>query len=119
MKTLTDDLAVRQLGALAQGSRLAIFRALVMAGADGLTAGEIAATCGMAPNALSFHAKELLGAGLATARNEGRFVRYVAAFDAMNDLLGYLSENCCGGDDCGVGVQACRPKKSAKAATTT
>ena len=110
---LTETLAVRQLAALAQASRLAMYRALVVAGSDGLTAGQIADACGLAPNAVSFHAKELLGAGLAQAQPEGRYVRYTASFDAMNALLAYLSENCCAGAACGPRAKTCAPSAHA------
>lgn len=112
---LNEALAVRQLAALAQTSRLAMYRALVVAGSAGLTAGQIAETCGLAPNSVSFHAKELLGAGLAQAQAEGRFVRYTASFDAMNALLAYLSENCCAGAACGPGAKTCTTARPAKA----
>jgi DNA-binding transcriptional ArsR family regulator len=89
--------AVTALAALAQTSRLAIFRALVQAGPEGLAAGRIGEAAGIAPSLLSFHLKELAHAGLISARQEGRFVIYAANFTAMNALLAFLSENCCGG----------------------
>jgi ArsR family transcriptional regulator, arsenate/arsenite/antimonite-responsive transcriptional repressor len=103
--------AVASLTALAQETRLAIFRALVAAGADGLPAGEIARRLALPPATLSFHLKELKQAGLAGCRREGRSLIYSANFDAMNDLLRFLTENCCAGDPaaCGVppGADAC------------
>ncbi len=91
------DVAVVRLAALAQGSRLAVFRLLVHKGPDGMAAGEIASRLGIAPSALSFHLKELSNAGLLKSRPEGRFIYYAPDFKAMNALLGYLSENCCAG----------------------
>ena len=96
--------AIIALAALAQESRLAIFRLLVEAGPTGLAAGEIGSELGVAPATLSFHLKELAHAGLVTARQEGRFVFYSAAYDRMNGLIAYLTENCCSRDAC------CTPK---------
>lgn len=87
--------AVSSLAALAQESRLRIYRLLVEAGPAGLAVGEIGASLHVAPATLSFHLKELSHAGLVASRQEGRFVYYSANFRKMNDLLGYLSENCC------------------------
>jgi len=92
--------AARALSALGHESRLAIFRALVQAGPDGLAAGEIARQVDLAPNALTFHLKDLTYAGLAESRSSGRFVIYSAIFPAMAGLVAYLTENCCGGADC-------------------
>lgn len=105
---MDSTLAVRALAALAQETRLQVFRALVQAGPAGLAAGKLAELAGVSPSALSFHLKELTHAGLATSRHEGRFVIYCAQIDAMNDLLGYLTENCCGGNPCSP-VSACSP----------
>ncbi|WP_261529404.1 ArsR/SmtB family transcription factor [Burkholderia multivorans] len=91
---------VRALSALAHESRLAIFRALVVAGPNGLAAGEIAQRLGLSPSGLSFHLKDLSHAGLVQSRQEGRFVFYTAHFDAMNGLIGFLTENCCAGASC-------------------
>jgi DNA-binding transcriptional ArsR family regulator len=96
--------ALDALGALAQRSRLAIFRYLVEMGPEGAVAGRIAETLEIAPTALTFHAKELASAGLVRGEQQGRFVRYTANFDAMSDLIAYLTENCCRGDRA-----ACRP----------
>ncbi|NGY05152.1 ArsR/SmtB family transcription factor [Solimonas terrae] len=98
--------AVEKLAALAQESRLAIFRALVQEGPAGLCAGDIGARLGVVPATLSFHLKELSRAGLLKSRQEGRFVYYAPDFKAMNALLGYLTENCCSG---GVCDDACAP----------
>lgn len=92
--------AVDVLGALAQESRLKVFRLLVQAGPAGMTAGKVSETTGIPPSSLSFHLKELSHADLVSSRNEGRFVIYAANFLRMNDLLAYLMENCCGGNAC-------------------
>lgn len=92
--------AVTALAALAQDSRLAIFRALVQAGPTGMPAGKISDSTGIAPSSLSFHLKELVHANLITSRNESRFVIYSANFSTMNDLVAFLTENCCGGETC-------------------
>ena len=92
--------AVTALAALAQESRLAIFRLLVQAGPEGLAAGKIGEALGIAPSSLSFHMKELTHAHLVTSRQESRFVIYSANFPAMNELLTFLTDNCCGGTPC-------------------
>ncbi|UCH49315.1 MAG: helix-turn-helix transcriptional regulator [Betaproteobacteria bacterium] len=94
--------AARALSALGHETRLAIFRVLVQAGPDGMAAGDIARRLDLAPNALSFHLKDLTYAGLAVSRQSGRFVIYSAVFPAMTGLVDYLTENCCGGADCAV-----------------
>ena len=92
--------AARALSALGHETRLSIFRALVQAGPEGLAAGDIARMLDLAPNALSFHLKDLTYAGLTESRQSGRFVIYSAVYPAMTGLLDYLTENCCGGVDC-------------------
>lgn len=92
--------AVRALGALAQGSRLAIFRMLVQAGAEGVAAGSIGEKLGLPGATLSFHLAGLTRAGMARSRQEGRFVIYSADFEGMGRLLAYLTEDCCGGKAC-------------------
>ena len=89
--------ATLTLGALAQETRLAIFRLLVQAGPAGLAVGQIGQTLDLANATLSFHLKELAGAGLVSATPRGRFIDYAANFATMNDLLAYLTEHCCGG----------------------
>ncbi len=89
------ETAVVRLFALAQDSRLSVFRLLLQKGPEGLPAGEVAERLGITPSALSFHLKELSNAGLVTARQEGRYIYYAPDFEAMNDLLDYLTENCC------------------------
>lgn len=91
---------IAALAALAQESRLAVFRLLVQVGPEGLAASRIAERLDIAPSALSFHMKELTHAGLVSARHEGRFIIYSARFDVMNGLIGFLTENCCGGNPC-------------------
>ena len=91
---------VLALTALAQSSRLAIYRTLVQAGPAGMAAGKIGDATGIVPSSLSFHLKELHHAGLVTSRSEGRFVIYSANFKTMNAVIGYLTENCCGGNPC-------------------
>ena len=97
---MNSKTAVSRLAALAQESRLAIFRLLVQKGPEGLCAGDIAAKLDLAAATLSFHLKELSNAGLLGARQDGRFIYYAPDFKAMNTLLGYLTENCCGGNSC-------------------
>jgi DNA-binding transcriptional ArsR family regulator len=98
--------AVTALGALAHGHRLAIYRMLVERGPEGLSAGAIAERLGIAPSSLTFHLRHLLRAGLATQRRLGRQLIYAADFGAMAALVGYLTENCCGGEAgaCGPGA---------------
>ncbi len=91
---------VKALAALAQASRLEIFRALVVAGQAGLTPGSLAESLGVAPNTLSFHLKELMHAELVTQERIGRNLIYRAQFDRMNDVLTYLTQNCCQGQEC-------------------
>lgn len=91
---------VRALAALAQEVRLRVFRALVVAGNDGLTPGVLAAQLAVAPNTLSFHLKELVHSGLVSQERQGRNLVYRASFATMNDLLSYLTESCCQGAAC-------------------
>lgn len=86
---------VQALAALAQESRLAVFRLLVKRGPDGYTPGELQEKLAIAAPTLSFHLKELQRAGLLSMRRDGRFLYYSADFSAMNALLAYLTENCC------------------------
>jgi len=105
---METDNALEALAALAHAVRLAVFRLLVQAGPDGLPAGRIAELMEMPASSLSFHLKELNRAGLLAARQDGRSIIYTARYETMNDLLGYLTENCCGGAPCGP-VVACAP----------
>jgi DNA-binding transcriptional ArsR family regulator len=97
---MEEKQAIEALGALAQGSRLKIYRLLVEAGPEGMSAGTIGEKLGLPPATLSFHLSGLSRAGLARGRQEGRFVIYSADFQHMNALVGYLTENCCGGQSC-------------------
>ncbi|MBC7802502.1 MAG: winged helix-turn-helix transcriptional regulator [Candidatus Parcubacteria bacterium] len=92
--------AVHSLSALAQETRLGIYRLLVEAGPDGLAAGRIGEELELPPATLSFHLAHLARTGLARSRQDGRYVIYSADFDSMNALVGYLTDNCCGGRAC-------------------
>ncbi len=110
--------AVRMLAALAQETRLAVFRQLVEAGPAGRAAGELAEALGCAPATLSFHLKELSNAALIEGHQDGRFVIYAANFASMNGLLGYLTENCCQGQAVAAcsGQPCCEPAPAVPAA---
>ena len=108
MKTIA---AVDRLASLAQETRLGIFRLLVQAGPAGMNAGAIAEALAIAPNTLSFHVAHLARAGMVLARQEGRFIFYSANYPAMDDLIAFLTDNCCQG-----GGQ-CLPKAAAVATT--
>jgi ArsR family transcriptional regulator len=97
---MNRDRAVTSLAALAQETRLEAFRQLVQAGPEGLAAGELAERLGTSPPALSFHLRGLAQAGLVRSRQQGRFIYYSAAYDAMQSLLDFLTENCCAGSAC-------------------
>jgi ArsR family transcriptional regulator, arsenate/arsenite/antimonite-responsive transcriptional repressor len=103
--------AVTALGALAQDNRLDVFRLLVQAGPEGMPAGAVAEALNLAPNTLTFHFDRLRTAGLVTVRREGRSMIYAARYETMNDLLGFLTENCCGGVSCAPAV-ACKPART-------
>jgi ArsR family transcriptional regulator len=106
--------AIAALAALAQDNRLDVFRLLVQAGPEGMAAGAVAEALGLAPNTLTFHFDRLRTAGLLSVRREGRSMIYAAQFDTMNALLGFLTENCCGGVSC-TPAAACKPaRKRAK-----
>ncbi|MGC2458265.1 MAG: metalloregulator ArsR/SmtB family transcription factor [Gallionellaceae bacterium] len=98
--------AVVKLASLAQETRLRIFRLLVETGSDGLNASAIADALDLAPATLSFHVAHLARAGLVNARQESRFIFYSVKYSAMDDLIAYLSQNCCQG-------KACLPKTAA------
>jgi ArsR family transcriptional regulator, arsenate/arsenite/antimonite-responsive transcriptional repressor len=100
--------AVRMLAALAQDSRLEAYRLLVQVGPEGLPASELAERLGIPANTLSFHLKALSHADLVLARQQGRFIYYSANYEQMNTLLGFLTENCCGGKSC---LPAASPRK--------
>ncbi|HWT70553.1 MAG TPA: metalloregulator ArsR/SmtB family transcription factor [Oxalicibacterium sp.] len=111
MDTQTTLLA---LTGLAQESRLAIFRLLVQAGPEGMAATRIGDALGIAPSSMSFHLKELLHAKLVSVQRDGRSMIYAADFDAINALVGFLTENCCGGNVC-MPTRSCQPAKKSKA----
>ena len=87
--------AVAALAALAQESRLAVFRLLVQAGPEGMPAGKLSEALSILPSSLSFHLKELTHAGMVSSRQEGRFVIYQANYEAAAALIAFLTENCC------------------------
>ena len=102
--------ALRALGALSHESRLAAFRHLVQAGHDGLSVGELRARLALPPATLTAHLNVLRAAGLVEDQREGRVIRVRAGYRRMNDLLAYLTENCCAGSaSCGPDA-ACPPK---------
>ncbi|HEX2116521.1 MAG TPA: metalloregulator ArsR/SmtB family transcription factor [Alphaproteobacteria bacterium] len=104
--------AVTALGAIAHEHRLAVYRILVEKGPSGVPAGEIAGRLDMPPSSLTFHLQQMLHAGLVTQRRLGRQVIYAADFSAMNRLVSYLTENCCGGSaSC---APACNPAAAPK-----
>jgi len=94
------EAVIRALGALAQEHRLATFRLLVQAGADGMAAGALAEALGLPASSMSFHLAQLSHAGLVTQRRQSRSIIYTADYAAMGALMGYLTENCCGGASC-------------------
>lgn len=108
MKT---DIVIKALAALAQESRLAIFRLLVQVGPEGLSAGKIGEELSIPSATLSFHLKELSHAELLTSRQESRFIIYTANYQAMNALVSFLSENCCGGRPCKPPASSTRKKR--------
>ena len=114
---MDSDAVVRALGALAHETRLAIFRMLVEQGPDGLSAGLIAEKLSMPPSSLTFHVQNLHRAGLVNQRRVSRQLIYAADFAGMNGLLGFLTENCCGGQAscapvCQPGASTSRSKRN-------
>lgn len=105
---MDDTRAALALHALSQVHRLAAFRALVVAGQNGLTPGALCERLGISPASMSFHLKELSHAGLVSPTRAGRHVIYRASHPHMNRLLDYLTANCCGGEACGVDAAAHR-----------
>lgn len=104
---------IRALGALAQEHRLAAFRLLVQAGEEGLPAGIIAEKLGVVSSSMSFHLAALANAGLVSQRRQSRLIIYTANYAAMNGLMGYLTENCCGGLACTDHEVCCVPESKA------
>lgn len=105
---MEEDQVIEALTALAHPVRLRIFRALVTVGGDGLTPGVMSEALGTPNATLSFHLKELTRAGLVTQERASRHLVYRAAYDRMNALLGYLTDNCCQGTPCDVSAAACK-----------
>ena len=103
---MKPDQVVKALAALAQPTRLAIYRLLVARGPEGTAAGQVAEKLKVSPAIMSFHFKTLSHAGLVDSRQDGRFVYYSANFAVMNGMVAYLTENCCGGNP-----DACKPTK--------
>lgn len=97
---MKPDSVIAGLSALAQGHRLALFRQLVQAGEDGMAAGRIAEVLGLPNSSLSFHLAQLQAAGLIEQERQGRSLIYRADYAKMNQLIAYLTENCCGGAPC-------------------
>lgn len=109
------DRVIRALSALAQEHRLAAFRFLVQAGDQGVAAGVLAENLDVPPSSMSFHLAQLANAGLVTQRRESRSIIYSADYAAMNSLMDYLTENCCGGISCSEDA-ACLPSPQRKSA---
>jgi ArsR family transcriptional regulator len=111
---MEENDVVRSLAALAQPIRLRVFRALVVAGPAGLTPGTLTESLEVSATSLSFHLKELMHSGLVSQERQGRNLVYRAAFEQMNGLLAYLTENCCQGEPCAAscaadGTAGCAP----------
>jgi ArsR family transcriptional regulator, arsenate/arsenite/antimonite-responsive transcriptional repressor len=111
--------AVAALAALAQDNRLDVFRLLVQAGPEGMSAGKVADALDLAPNTLTFHFDRLRSAGLVTVRREGRSMIYAAQYDAMTSLLEFLTDNCCQGAAEKCAPPVCRPSKAKRSKVTT
>jgi ArsR family transcriptional regulator len=105
---MTETEIIRALGALAHPLRLRVFRALVVNGQDGLTPGVMSEALEIPNTTLSFHLKELTSSGLVTQERSSRHLVYRAAYEQMNGLLGYLTENCCQGAECAVDNAPCK-----------
>ncbi|MDE2400387.1 MAG: helix-turn-helix transcriptional regulator [Burkholderiales bacterium] len=116
---MEEQAVVKSLAALAQPVRLRVFRALVVAGPQGLTPGDLAAQLEVAATTLSFHLKELMYADLVSQERDGRHLIYRAAFDHMDGLLGYLTEHCCKGQPCAPTPSTPSGKPARKRACTT
>lgn len=110
---MEKTIAIAALAALAQENRLDAFRLLVQAGPNGLAAGAVAEKLSLAPNTLSFHLDRLRTAGLISVKREGRSLIYAARYETMNEVLAYLTENCCSGvADCA--STPCKPKSKTR-----
>ncbi|MBF5091102.1 helix-turn-helix transcriptional regulator [Novosphingobium sp. NBM11] len=104
---MDSAMVIRALGALSQEHRLAAFRLLVQAGDEGMPAGAIAEKLGLVASSMSFHLAALANAGLVTQRRQSRLIIYSANYGVMNALMGYLTENCCGGVPCTTEEMCC------------
>ena len=109
---MESKVAVGALAALAQDSRLEVYRLLVQAGPEGMAASDIAQALAIPANTLSFHLKTLSHAGLVHSRQESRFIYYSANYERMSALLAFLTENCCGGRSCGPAAQSRKRRAS-------
>lgn len=109
---------VKSLAALAQAVRLRVFRALVVAGPDGLTPGALSEQLEVPATSLSFHLKELMHAGLVSQERDGRHLVYRASFEHMSGLLGYLTEHCCQGQPCSATESPTKGKRAPRACST-
>lgn len=107
---MDKNIVIQALAALAHPVRLEAFRALVTAGHGGLAQKALAEAVGVGPSNLAFHLKELSAAGLVTQAQEGRFVMYRAAYQRMNELLAYLTDNCCAGPSQMPSAEACNAR---------
>jgi ArsR family transcriptional regulator len=103
-RSVEAEQIIRAMSALAQEHRLAAFRLLVQAGPAGLAAGALAGAMDIPPSSMSFHLAQLSHAGLVSQRRDGRSIIYAADYPAMTALVGYLTDNCCAGADCGADV---------------
>lgn len=106
---MNEEQVIKSLAALAHAVRLRVFRDLVVAGTEGRTPSALAEQLGVPSSALSFHLKELMNAGLVTQERVSRNLFYRAAYDEMNAVIRYLTENCCAGADCGQAGTVCCP----------
>ena len=103
------EIVIRALGALAQEHRLAAYRLLVQAGAEGMAAGGLSEALGLPASSMSFHLSQLSHAGLVTQRRQSRSIIYSADYAAMSELMAYLTDNCCGGASCEPALTASMP----------
>jgi DNA-binding transcriptional ArsR family regulator len=103
------EIVIRALGALAQEHRLAAYRLLVQAGAEGMAAGGLSEALGLPASSMSFHLSQLSHAGLVTQRRQSRSIIYSADYAAMSELMAYLTDNCCGGAACEPALTASMP----------
>ena len=111
-QVMDEDVAVKALAALAQSSRLKVFRAIVGAGPEGVQPGQLSAALDIPANTLSFHLKELHHATLVSVQREGRFLRYRADLGAMQSLMDFLTAHCCQGVPCGDAINlSCEAEK--------